>query len=191
MKKRLVPRKQNTPSKQCLSCGKTFFKNEPVYDSKRIWVGRKFCSKSCSNRVHSSERIGDKNPRTGVHYKHKPETVKKLSIGKLGSKNPMFGKTGSKHHLWMGGLSNRGYGKEFKTPLKLQIRERDSFTCQECYFTEEQLGYKLSVHHIDYNKKNNDPQNLISLCKSCHLQTNFSREDWQRYFINKFLILNK
>ena len=33
--------------------------------------------------------------------------------------------------------------------------------------------------------RNNEPENLISLCKSCHTQTNFKREDWTVYFQNK------
>ena len=41
------------------------------------------------------------------------------------------------------------------------------------------------VHHVDYNKKNNDPANLISLCKACHAQTNFNRNDWMEYFEGK------
>ena len=90
-----------------------------------------------------------------------------------------------KHPLWKGGISFEPYGIEFNKQLKEAIRRRDNLTCQECGFTEEQLKYKLRVHHIDYNKKNNNPNNLISLCKSCHTQTNFKRENWTEYFKNK------
>jgi hypothetical protein len=51
--------------------------------------------------------------------------------------------------------------------------------------TKSNKLYRLNIHHIDYDKKNNDPVNLISLCKVCHTQTNYSREDWERYFKNK------
>ncbi|HDY67403.1 MAG TPA: HNH endonuclease [Candidatus Scalindua sp.] len=44
---------------------------------------------------------------------------------------------------------------------------------------------KLHIHHIDYNKQNNDFSNLISLCRSCHAQTNFSKDNWTDYFQNK------
>jgi ribosomal protein L31 len=87
-----------------------------------------------------------------------------------------------KHPNWQGGKSFEEYPIEFSKVLRKYIRERDNHICQECNFTEEQLGYKLSVHHIDFNKKNNNPNNLISLCKSCHAQTNFNREDWEKYF---------
>ena len=90
-----------------------------------------------------------------------------------------------KHHNWQGGKSFEPYSPEFNKELKEEVRKRDNYECQECHYTQKQLGYKLSVHHIDYNKKNNIISNLISLCKSCHTQTNFKREDWSKYFINK------
>lgn len=85
---------------------------------------------------------------------------------------------------WKGGLSYEPYGNEFNEKLKEQIRKRDNYTCQECDAIQEDLEYKLSVHHIDYDKTNNDLNNLISLCKSCHAKTNFSRNDWTKHFRN-------
>ena len=54
-----------------------------------------------------------------------------------------------------------------------------------CNQTENQLGYPLNIHHIDYDKKHDAFTNLISLCRSCHSQTNFKREDWVKYFTVK------
>ena len=73
------------------------------------------------------------------------------------------------------------YSPEWNNELKEQIRNGDDYTCQECGRVQEQLNCKLSVHHIDYNKKNNKPKNLISLCKRCHGHTNFDRMDWFHY----------
>lgn len=84
---------------------------------------------------------------------------------------------------WKGGLSFELYGKEFNKGLKNQIRNRDNHQCQECRILEN--GHKFPVHHIDYNKKNNNPNNLISLCTICHVKTNYKREDWENYFLNK------
>jgi hypothetical protein len=44
------------------------------------------------------------------------------------------------------------------------------------------IGKKLQIHHIDYNKKNNNLNNLISLCLSCHTKTGFNRSYWEKYF---------
>jgi hypothetical protein len=46
-------------------------------------------------------------------------------------------------------------------------------------------NYKLHIHHIDYNKKNCNPNNLISLCMQCHRQTSYNRKDWINYYQNK------
>ena len=51
--------------------------------------------------------------------------------------------------------------------------------CQKC------SKYGNVVHHIDYDKENNNPNNLISLCRNCHAQTNFKREYWTNYFKNE------
>jgi len=93
--------------------------------------------------------------------------------------------SGENHPCWLGGISFEPYGVKFNRELKGRIRKRDKHTCQECGFTENKLGYKLPIHHIDYNKKNNKEENLIALCKGCHGQTNFSREDWTNYFQGK------
>jgi len=46
------------------------------------------------------------------------------------------------------------------------------------------------VHHIDYDKKNCDPENLITLCKNCHPKTNSNRGDWIEFFA-KIILLRK
>jgi nitrate/TMAO reductase-like tetraheme cytochrome c subunit len=89
---------------------------------------------------------------------------------------------------WLGGRSFTERPHEWNETLREQVRERDGHRCQQCFRHESELHFKngqpckLSVHHIDYNKKNNKPSNLISLCASCHIQTNYSRKDWEKYF---------
>ena len=36
-------------------------------------------------------------------------------------------------------------------------------------------------------KKDNNPENLISLCNNCHAQTIFHQEDWVSYFQQKMV----
>ena len=45
---------------------------------------------------------------------------------------------------------------------------------------------KLKRNHIDYDKLNCNPDNLISLCNSCHSKTNYNRNYWINYFERSF-----
>lgn len=64
------------------------------------------------------------------------------------------------------------YSEQLKSPMwqkkRLEIMQRDNFTCQDCGDTESQL----QVHHKSYTFGNNvleyDNNNLITLCETCH-----------------------
>lgn len=86
---------------------------------------------------------------------------------------------------WRGGLSFEPYGKEFNNKLKKAVKDANNYTCQICRKNVEESKIKLDVHHIDYNKKNNNPSNLIPLCVSCHGKTGTNRLTWIEYFENK------
>ncbi|MCK4500255.1 HNH endonuclease [Candidatus Babeliales bacterium] len=122
--------------------------------------------------------IGNKSRKGMKNSKEMNEKIRQSRLGK----------TGKLASNWQGGKSFEPYGLEFNETLKEQIRERDNYRCQECFrhqdelFTKSGKRYKLMIHHIDYDKQNNKPENLISLCRNCHLQTNFQREDWTNYF---------
>ena len=126
--------------------------------------------------------------RLGIHLSD--ETKKKIS--NTLKKNPVKYWLGKKRYkeditkcnFWKGGKSYEVYSVDWTNTLKQSIRERDKYTCQLC--KEHQGEEALSVHHIDYNKQNCDPNNLISLCRLCHSKTNFKRDYWLDYF-NKHL----
>lgn len=86
---------------------------------------------------------------------------------------------------WQGGKSFELYGIDWTLELKEKIRQRDNYICRVCGIYQNQLDRKLDVHHIDYLKENLNSKNLISLCKPCHMKTNFNRENWERYFKDK------
>jgi 5-methylcytosine-specific restriction endonuclease McrA len=85
----------------------------------------------------------------------------------------------NKNPNWKGGISKELYGFDWTNLLKHSIRTRDCFVCQIC----KENGW--IIHHINYNKKNNNPDNLITLCRSCHSKTNGNRNYWTNYFRNK------
>jgi len=128
------------------------------------------------------------------------EHRKKLSLSHKGERPYRKGKgnlklRGEGHPNWKGGISKQKYGYQFTSQLKEQIRKRDSYRCQQCFrhqdelFTKNRKGQvikrKLCIHHIDYDKLNNKPENLISLCGACHAQTGYDRNDWISYLKNK------
>lgn len=90
---------------------------------------------------------------------------------------------GEKHPNWKGGISFEPYSVDWTQTLKRSIRERDHYKCQICSL--EQQDRALDVHHIDYDKKNCNPSNLISLCHRCHTKTNHNRNYWLNYFNGK------
>ena len=55
-------------------------------------------------------------------------------------------------------IKRNKYGGKYYNILK-----RDNNQCQICYETT-----RLHIHHIDGDKKNNNDNNLITLCKRCH-----------------------
>ena len=41
---------------------------------------------------------------------------------------------------------------------------------------------KLKKNHIDYDKKNCNPENLITLCNHCNIKVNKNRDYWTKHF---------
>jgi len=147
---------------------KTKRKMREAHKGRIAWNKGKKLSKEHRKRLSESHK--------GITHSVSKEAREKIRKALMGNKNG-----------WLGGISFEPYGVEFNNKLKEKIRERDNYCCQECHQTQKELGYKLPVHHIDYNKKNNQEDNLISLCRNCHAQTGFNRGDWENYFRGRAL----
>lgn len=86
----------------------------------------------------------------------------------------------NKHPNWQDGRSFEPYPLGWTKTYKEQIRFRDKYTCQICGCSETECRRKLDIHHINYDKKNITPKNLISLCRSCHMKTNYNKQYWKK-----------
>ena len=146
-----------------------------------------FCDYLCANN-------GENNPMYGKPRSE--ETKKKISKSQSGDNHPFYGKSrpehseamsGENHPNWKGGLSFEPYceiwsDKEYKRDIK----NRDNNTCQNCGVPEmlslKVFSEKLSIHHINYIKKDCSPENLITLCRSCNSKANSDREWWQAFY---------
>lgn len=111
-----------------------------------------------------------------IGRKPSKETIENMRIAAQGKHN------GEKHGNWKGGISKEPYSKDWTETLRKSIRQRDSYICQLCGKTQKENRRRLSIHHIDYDKRNCDPENLTTLCINCNFKVNFRREEWTKFF---------
>ena len=127
--------------------------------------------------ISERDLSGKKNPFYGKH--HTEQTKKLLSDLLSGENNPN----------WAGGASTLPYGVGFTRKFKRLIRERDGNKCQRCGKTRKQNWRALEIHHIDHNKNNNDPSNLITVCSSCNVYLSYHRDESLQAFPKRRMLL--
>jgi hypothetical protein len=146
-------------------------------------------SEETKNKIGLSNKGKLKGRKLSEEIKKKiSDKLKKRIIG-FGL-NPIFTKEhreklslshkGEKSHFWKGGISLEEYTVDWTETLRKSIRERDKYIC--CICGEKQGDIAHDIHHIDYNKKNCNPNNLITLCHSCHSKTTNNRNEWIIFF---------
>ena len=93
---------------------------------------------------------------------------------------------GEKNHRWLGGKSFEPYDLTFNRKFREAIKQRDNYACSLCNIFEDDClrlhQRRLSIHHIDYDKKNTFPQNCLTLCVKCNSLVNKGREVWIKHF---------
>jgi DNA-directed RNA polymerase subunit RPC12/RpoP len=92
--------------------------------------------------------------------------------------------SGADHPNWKGGISCEPYCQDWTKEYKEFIKERDGYKCLNPYCFRN--SNRLCIHHIDYDKKNCKPSNLITLCTSCNSYANKDRgwhKDWYNAII--------
>jgi hypothetical protein len=171
---------------------------------KEITKKAKRCTKCHLKRLNSQQHnINHPNWKGGITDKkyYCRDCNNKISYNcwKYGSKmchicsalnNPnQFRGIGKLNGRYINGESKLPYPIKFNDSLKEQIRNRDNHTCQNCGMTEEEqvkkIGRILHVHHIDYDKDNCKPSNLITTCNDCNLKANSNRDYWYAYYTYK------
>ncbi len=144
--------------------------------------------------------------QTAKGWKHTPNTIDNMKTAnrakaKFGEENHFFGKrhskeskakisaanSGANNVAWRGGVSTLPYGPEFTRAFKRIIRIRDQYTCQRCGIVQAEHKRTLQIHHIDFDKNNNDPSNLVTACNKCNIWANYhpnepfiNPEVWER-----------
>ena len=120
----------------------------------------------------SKAHRGDKNPMKRLDVAAKSAAARKGKGGRCGDRSPS----------WKGGISREPYAWTFDDELKGKIHQRDGHQCQLCGVPQSKYNRKLDVHHIDYDKRNSDPVNLVALCRGCNARVNANREYWTAFF---------
>jgi hypothetical protein len=98
------------------------------------------------------------------------EARKKMSDAKKGVNNPR----------WSGGKTPNGL--DFTPELKAKIRNRDGNKCQNPNCPKTSKKMPLQIHRINYDRKDNGHQNLITLCHGCNIRASFNKENWTELY---------
>jgi len=158
---------------------------EHIKNMSKAQKGKKISEETRQKRIIKGASKGKKNPMYGKnHTEISRQRISKTRIDKGIAK-------GENNSQWQGGKSFEPYGIEFDKEFKQQIFERDNYTCQ-CSDCEHKSNL-LDAHHIDYDKKNNIIENIITLCRSCHSKTNgkknrqYYTEFYQNIMMNKLM----
>jgi mannose-6-phosphate isomerase-like protein (cupin superfamily)/5-methylcytosine-specific restriction endonuclease McrA len=168
---------------QCIICQKEF----------KHYGERIVCGRVCLAKYMSQSRIGSNNPaskhcikekstcpncqksfeytRGNLHKNQKRVFCSLACSHKISNKNHPQGNYNSKQYPF-------GWNKTFKN----EIKNRDNYECQLCGRQEKEAQASHHIHHIDYNKKNLNKENLITLCRECHNMTHNGRTFWEIIF---------
>jgi len=158
-----------------------FGKDNPMFGKQHT---EKTCKKmAAAHSAYLEKHSGPNHPMFG--RRHTEVSRKKMSEHNAMKNRPEVRAkvSGPNASNWLGGISFEPYSTDWKGSLIRLVLERDGHRCQICSGRENER--KLSVHHIDYNKKNCSPNNLITLCNSandCHNVTNHNRSYWPDFF---------
>jgi len=157
--------------------GREHQSQEGFQEGHKINVGIKRSKET--RRKMALGKIGDKNPAKRLDVRQKISRTK-MGVPSLRKGKPNFKIRGENHWNWKGGITpkiikrcNSVWWKE----LRKLIYQRDNWTCQMC---GKKCHKDIQCHHIipERSGGNHTPENLITLCRSCHIKVDkLLRED--------------
>lgn len=168
---------------------------ETILKKRNAQLGKKH-SKETKDKIREASKKENLSEETRLRKRESRkrqiftlETRKKMSESRMGRSvsyetrlKIAETKRGARSHFWKGGASLQLYNREWTKILRENIRKRDNYQCKICNI--QQNKHKLDIHHIDYDKNNCSVNNLVTLCRKCHMKTNFNRKIWLNYFLS-------
>lgn len=136
-------------------------RRSPSVAGKNSW--KKGTSK-VTDKMRKVSLINVKKARTGITDKSRKKQSSTMMKKYDDGMKPWNFKEGAQSEL------NRRVRRPRWMKLSEEIKERDNYTCQKC----KTKDITLHVHHVDGNAENNNHENLITVCASCHM-----KESWQ------------
>ena len=153
---------------------KKYYENNAGY-----WLGKKLSKKhkqKLNGRKLSEEMKQKMSEDKKEFFKNNPEARRKLSeIAKKQFEDPR------NHPSWKGGISCEPYCQIWSDDeYKEDLKERDGNQClnPDCWSNSN----TICLHHIDYDKKNCHPWNLITVCISCNGRANKNRKKHEIFY---------
>lgn len=175
--------------KRCPACARAALYERPVYE--RTPEHRGTMSKALAGKPKPGARGKGTRPHVAVKIAAAWTDEMKEAARERGKRNAQDREwmlkiarsvSGENNPMWQGGIANSRYAPGFCKSLKAKIRARDNYTCQLCGRDENELGYRLSIHHSDYDKTNHATINLFATCKRCNSLVNARRAIWTAWF---------
>ncbi len=112
----------------------------------------------------------------GLRYRSRPKSAAEREATRQRMR-------GAGNHRWRGGISSQAITiRRCVNALRPSVYARDSYCCRLC----GKRGGRLSIHHVlpvwARPELVCDPDNMVTLCRSCHLKVNQHEEDYIEVF---------
>ena len=182
--------------KQCSFCGK----NVPIYHKKRLEYKNIFCNKQCEFEYKKSltelnceceicHKLFHRKQSQIDKYKHHYCSEKCHALAKMeymkGENNHQYGLKGQLNSTWKQDERISNYGYRLIRKLDHPFKNSDDMVFEHRLVAEQYLltdenriiingQYYLSdefhVHHLDFDRLNNNPNNLYVISKYLHMK---------------------
>ena len=154
--------------------------------------------------VKVPEKTLEKMREINLGKTHSNVTKEKMSKSHKGEKNHNYQKPISYKQkmdmvelrlggFWYGNIryyQGPQYCEKFNNEFKERVRAYFGYVCPICGTPQGKI--KMSVHHVNFNKKSccesDIPRLFVPLCSgACHIITNTNRKFWEQYFTDMIM----